>query len=52
MKERHILVTGEEVSRIKDFNEKSTFLKMLPKIYINDISLELVQVEEENIISD
>jgi signal transduction histidine kinase len=52
MKERHILVTGEEVSRIKDFNEKSKFLKMLPKIYINDISLELVQVEEENIISD
>ncbi|MDR1433686.1 hypothetical protein, partial [Candidatus Endomicrobiellum devescovinae] len=41
MKERHILVTGEEVSRIKDFNKKSTFLKMVPKMYINDIPLRL-----------
>jgi hypothetical protein len=42
MKERHILVTGEEVSRIKDFNEKAKFLKLFPKMYIAGIPLRLL----------
>ncbi|MCA6071110.1 MAG: hypothetical protein LE168_01785 [Endomicrobium sp.] len=39
MQKRHILVTGTQMSEIKDFNEKSKFLKMFNKAYFNDILL-------------
>ncbi|MDR1104395.1 MAG: GHKL domain-containing protein [Endomicrobium sp.] len=37
MKERHILVTGEEISRIKDFSRKSEYLKMFHKDLLEEI---------------
>jgi nitrogen-specific signal transduction histidine kinase len=39
MKERHILVTNMYLSEIKDFNEKSDYIKMFPKTLLNDFSL-------------
>jgi hypothetical protein len=39
MKERHILGTGEEVSRIKIFIRKRKYLKVFHKAQLNDISL-------------
>ena len=42
MKGRHIMVTNAYLSDIKDFEEKSGYLKIFPKMYINDIRLRLV----------
>jgi hypothetical protein len=41
MQNRSILVTNAYLSKIKDFNEKCKFIKLLPKLYINDISITL-----------
>jgi CheY-like chemotaxis protein len=42
MKERHILVTNAYLADIKDFEEKSEYLKIFLKMYIGDISLKVV----------
>jgi archaellum component FlaF (FlaF/FlaG flagellin family) len=42
MKERHILVTGKNLSEIKEFKEKSNFIKIFSKMYINDIDIVVV----------
>jgi hypothetical protein len=42
MKERHILMTNKYLSDIKDFKEKSNFLKTFHKKYLNDINTVLV----------
>jgi hypothetical protein len=39
MQEQHIFVTVLQTSEIKDFGEKSKFLKMFNKTYFNDIPL-------------
>jgi hypothetical protein len=39
MKDRHLLVTNAYLSDIKDFNEKSDYIKIFHKMYIHDISL-------------
>ena len=39
MKDRHLLVTNMYLSDIKEFNIKSAYIKTFPKMYINDISL-------------
>jgi hypothetical protein len=42
MKERHVLVTGKNLSEIKEFKEKSNFIKIFSKMYINDIDIIVV----------
>jgi len=42
MKERHIMVTNAYLADIKDFEEKSEYIKLFPKMYIDDIKLEVV----------
>jgi anti-sigma regulatory factor (Ser/Thr protein kinase) len=37
MKERHIMVTNAYLADIKDFNEKSEYIKIFPKMYIDYI---------------
>ena len=39
MHDKHILVTSKYLSEIKEFEEKSKFLKITPKMYINEISM-------------
>jgi PAS domain S-box-containing protein len=39
VQERSAVVTNAYISKIKDLNEKCKFIKILPKAYINDISL-------------
>jgi signal transduction histidine kinase len=41
MKERHILVTNMYLSDIKDFNEKSDYIKIFPKVLFNDFNLSI-----------
>jgi hypothetical protein len=41
MKDRHILVSGEYLSKIKEFNEKANFLKMFHKTNLIDMPLEI-----------
>jgi uncharacterized radical SAM superfamily protein len=41
MKERHIVVTNAYLADIKDFEEKSKYLKIFHKMYLNDIKLSL-----------
>jgi hypothetical protein len=43
MQERSILVTDVYISKIKDFNKKSKFLKVLHKAYINNDILLVVK---------
>jgi hypothetical protein len=38
MKERHILVTNA----LEDFDKRSEYIKIFPKMYIDDIPLRLV----------
>jgi signal transduction histidine kinase len=42
MKDRHVLVTGLHLSKIRDFSEKRSYLKILYKNLLNDISVSLV----------
>jgi hypothetical protein len=42
MKDRHLLVTNICLSDIKEFNEKSSYIKTFPKMYMNDISVSLL----------
>jgi hypothetical protein len=37
MKESHVLVTNKYLSDIKEFEEKSNFLKVLYKVFLNEI---------------
>jgi 5S rRNA maturation endonuclease (ribonuclease M5) len=39
MQERHLLVTNKYLSDIKNFKNKSDFLKIFHKMYLNDISI-------------
>ena len=41
MQAKHILVTSKYLSEIKEFEEKSKFLKISSKMYINDIRMEI-----------
>jgi hypothetical protein len=41
MKERHVLVTNKYLSDIREFEEKSNFLKMFCKMYLNDIIIDI-----------
>jgi signal transduction histidine kinase len=41
MKDRHLLVTNMYLSEIKEFNNKSAYLKMFPKCYLGDIILKI-----------
>ena len=41
MQVKHILVTSKYLSEIKEFEEKSKFLKICNKMYINDIRMEI-----------
>jgi hypothetical protein len=41
MKDRHILVTGLHLSKIKEFNEKSEFLKIFNRSLLNDVPVVL-----------
>jgi hypothetical protein len=39
IQDKHILVTNKYLDDIKEFKDKSDFLKMFPKSYLNDIKL-------------
>ncbi|WP_373477328.1 hypothetical protein [Candidatus Endomicrobiellum devescovinae] len=39
MKGRHIMVTNAYLGDIKDFEEKSEYIKLFPKMYIDDINI-------------
>jgi hypothetical protein len=39
MKERHVLVTNAYLADIKEFNEKSEYIKIFPKMYIDDVTI-------------
>jgi hypothetical protein len=41
LRERYIVVTNVYLSDIKDFDERSKYLKIFPKRYLNDINLSL-----------
>jgi signal transduction histidine kinase len=43
LKDSHVLVTSSYLSEIKEFEEKSDFLKICPKTYLNDITLVLAR---------
>jgi hypothetical protein len=42
MKDRHILMTNKDISDIKEFKEKSKFIKIFHKMYVNDINIVVV----------
>jgi hypothetical protein len=41
MYDRHILVTNQYLSDIKDSEKKREYLKIFPKMYIKDISIDI-----------
>jgi hypothetical protein len=39
MKENYIMATNAYLADIKDFEKKSEYIKMFPKMYLDDINL-------------
>ncbi|MDR2066551.1 MAG: hypothetical protein LBP57_01745 [Endomicrobium sp.] len=42
LQDKHIVMTSKYLSDIKEFEEKSGFLKICHKMYLNEISFEII----------
>ncbi len=42
MQERHVLMTNKYLRDIKEFKEKSNFVKLFSKMYLNDVDIIVV----------